>query len=151
MLDYNTKEFVRSYHYNNAKEDRCYIKQEIINGRTYDKYGVGTVTSMVIDLWKVYDPSVKLFKYVYIGGISRQHPNDCRINTELGYELAHENAFVNPVFRMEYTEKIPTKLVILMMENYVAGLPIEFVRTRQEIEILKLSKSINNASNICCK
>lgn len=135
MLDYNTKELVRSYHYNTTKEDRYYKKQEVINGRTYDKYGVATVTSMVVDLWKVYDPSVKLNKYVYVGGISRQHPNDTQIDVERGYELAHENAFINPVFKMEFQNMVSTELIVNLMKMYILGLPIEFIRTRQEIEI----------------
>jgi hypothetical protein len=140
MLDYNTKELIRTYHYNTAKEDRYYVKREVINGRTYDKYGVATVISMVVDLWKVYDPSVKLYKFVYVGGVSRQHPNDSQIDLEVGYELAHENAFVNPVFKMEFNAPIETNLVVTMMENYICGLPIEFIRTREEKNILKANK-----------
>lgn len=142
MLDYNTKELVRSYHKNTAKDDRLYVKQEIINGRTYDKYGVATVVSMIVDCWKVYDPSVKLFKYVYLGGISRQHPNDPQINIELGYEIAHENAMVNPVLKFEFDNMIDTISVLEMMETYINALPIEFIRTKEEIQLLN-NKNIN--------
>jgi hypothetical protein len=137
MLDYNTKELIRTYHYNTAKEDRYYVKQEVINGRLYAKYGIATVASMVVDLWKIYDPSVKQYKYVYMGGLSRQHPNDTKIDIEMGYEVAHENAFTNPVFTFIYNEKLSTIGVLDLMREYVKNLPIEFIRTRQEIKISK--------------
>jgi hypothetical protein len=91
-------------------------------------------------LWKVYDPSVKRSKYVYIGGVSRQHPNDTAVDIEMGYEVAHENAFSNPSFRFEYDEPVETVQVLDMMRLYTYGLPIEFIRTREEIELLNKTK-----------
>ena len=65
MLDFSNKEFVRSFHWSDISCDREMETTEIVLGRTYTKHGKGTATTVVVDCWKVWDPSVKLNKFVY--------------------------------------------------------------------------------------
>lgn len=141
MLDYSNKEFVRSFTYSNLRKDRRISKQEVILGRTTTKYGTACATTMVTDLWKVWDPSVEQFKYVYLTGMARQHPQDITVKYADGIEIAHENAMINPVMTMVYDKPISFEQVEYMMEIYVSGLPVQFVRTRQEIEYDKFLKN----------
>ena len=134
MLDYSSKEFVRSFVYSNLKEDRRIQKREVILGREHIKLGTACATTMVCDCWKVYDSSVERFKYVYLAGVARQHPQDISVKYADGVAIAHENAMVNPVFTMIYDNPVQFEFVEFMMENYISQLPVQFVKTRQEIE-----------------
>ena len=91
---------------------------------------------------KVYDPSVKSSKYVYLGGVARQHPNDHVITAEEGYEMANLNANLNPTIVLTYDTPADTRTLIQMMELYVMGLPKEFIRTKEEIAALETKKYI---------
>lgn len=134
MLDFSNKEFVRSFTYSNLREDRRIQKREVILGREYIKYGTACATTMVCDCWKVYDPSVERFKYVYLAGVARQHPSDISVKYADGVEIAHENAMTNPVFTMIYDRPVEFEFVELMMSNYICQLPVQLVKTRQEVE-----------------
>lgn len=134
MLDYSNKEFVRSFTYSNLRNDRRTSKQEVILGRIYTKYGTACATTMVTDLWKVWDPSVEQFKYVYLSGMARQHPEDINVRYADGIEIAHENAMMNPVMTMVYDKPISFEQVEYMMSIYVSGLPVQLVKTKKEIE-----------------
>lgn len=134
MLDYSIKEFVRSFTYSNLRKDRRTSKEEVILGRTIIKYGTACATTMVTDLWKVWDPSVEQFKYVYLTGMARQHPLDITVKYADGVEIAHENAMTNPVMTMIYDKPISYEMVEHMMELYVYNLPVQFIKTHQEIE-----------------
>lgn len=133
MLDFSIKEFVRSFHYSNLNEDREYSNEEKIFGRTYTKYGKHTATTVVVNLWKVYDPSVKQSKYVYLGGVARQHPNDNVVTLKEGLEIAEEKAFIEPEIMWIYPEQVCIPCMIDMIRNYVWLMPKEFVRTKEEI------------------
>ena len=134
MLDFSNKEFVRSFTYSNLKKDRRIAKEEVILGRKYIKEGTMCATTMVCDCWKVYDPSVERFKYVYLAGVARQHPMDIMVKYSDGVEIAHENAMTNPVLTMIYNDPVSFEFVEYMMEAYVSSLPIQMVKTRKEID-----------------
>ena len=82
MLNYGAKEFVRSYYYSDMKQQRFHVKRDIVNGRLCERFGTHTATTVILNMYKVYDPSVKSSKYVYLGGVARQHPNDHVITAE---------------------------------------------------------------------
>lgn len=134
MLDYSNKEFVRSFTYSNLREDRRTTKREVILGREYTKYGTACATTMVCDCWKVYDTSVKRFKYVYMAGVARQHPSDISVKYADGISIAHENAMVNPVMTMVYDEPVQFEFIEYMMANYVSQLPVQLIKTRKELD-----------------
>lgn len=136
MLDYSTKEFVRSFHWSDMSDDRELVKTEVVLGRTYYKIGKGTATTVVTDCWKVYDPSVKLFKYVYFGGVARQHPDDTEITLKTGLEIAEEKAFTNPDFIFTFNDFVEISLVVDLMKTYASGIPMQMIRTSEEKKYL---------------
>ena len=134
MLDYSNKEFVRSFTYSNLREDRRTEKREVILGREFVKFGTACATTMVCDCWKVYDSSVKRFKYVYLAGVARQHPTDICVKYADGVSLAHENAMTNPVMTLIYDKPVQFEFIEYMMRCYVSMLPVQFIKTKKEIE-----------------
>lgn len=142
MLNYGAKEFVRSYYYSDMKHQRFHVKRDIVNGRLCERFGTHTATTVILNMYKVYDPSVKSSKYVYLGGVARQHPNDHVITAEEGYEMANLNANLNPTIVLTYDTPADTRTLIQMMELYVMGLPKEFIRTKEEIAALEVKKYI---------
>ena len=105
---------------------------EIVMGRTYTKHGKGTATTVVVDCWKVWDPSVKLNKFVYFGGVARQHPNDTKITLKEGLEVAAEKAFTNPDFMFTFQDLVDIDVIVSLMEVYASGVPKEMIRTSEE-------------------
>lgn len=134
MLDFTNKEFVRSFIYSNFKHDRRMIKDEVIFGRVYTKQGIACATTMVCDLWKVYDPSVERFKYVYMAGVARQHPSDICVKYKDGVEIAHEKALTEPVLTLIYDKPVEYEFIEHMMEAYVYQLPKQMIKTKRELE-----------------
>jgi hypothetical protein len=141
MLDFSTKEFVRSFHSSDIKDERYAEKTEVVLGRTITKQGRCTATTVVVDLWKVFDPSVKLYKFVYLGGVARQHPNDTEISLKTGLEAAEEKAFSNPDFKCIFPEILEVADVVALMNFYISCMPIEFIRTKEEKAIMEIEKS----------
>lgn len=140
MLDFNNKELIHSFVISDLRQDRSHSKREIILGRTYTKFGIACATTMVTDCWKVYDPSVEQYKYVYLSGVARQHPEDINIKYSDGVELAHEMAFANPVMKFVYNKPASYENIELMMWQYIAGLPVEFVKTQKEVDFIRNGK-----------
>jgi hypothetical protein len=144
MLNYSSKEFVRAYYYSDMKRERFHIKSDIVNGRLCQRFGTHTATSVILNMYKVYDPSVKSSKYVYLGGVARQHPNDHTLNSEEGYEMANLHAQLNPSIILTFDSPADTRTLLHMMEMYVEGLPKQFVRTKQEIAALEDKKYMDS-------
>lgn len=134
MLDFSNKEFVRSFTYSNLKNDRHVCKDEVILGRKHTKHGIACATTMVCDCWKVYDPSVERFRYVYLAGVARQHPKDILVKYSDGVEIAHEKAMTDPVMKLVFDDPVAFEYIEWMMQQYVNMLPIQLVKTKKEIE-----------------
>lgn len=133
-MDFVQKELVGIYYYTNVDEDRDGVKSVSINGREYLKFGTVVATTAVSLQYKVFNPSVKHSEYITLIGVARQNPGDITLNKELGYEMAMENALINPVMTAKYTRKNDEKAINNLMKAYVAGLSESFIKTRQEIE-----------------
>lgn len=144
MLDFSNKEFVRSFVYSNFKHDRSVCKNVIILGREYCKIGTMCATTMVCDCWKVYDSSVKRFKYVYMAGVARQHPKDINIKYSDGVEIAHKNALDKPVMQLVFDEPIQFEAIECMMGDYISQLPIQMVKTKQELDYEEFLHNCND-------
>jgi hypothetical protein len=139
MLDYTNKEFVRSFTISNFKDDREISKEQVVNGRIYLAIGKKCATTVVIDLWKVFDPSVKSYKYVYLGGVAHQHPNDYAVKYQEGVEIAHERAMVEPSIVFETKEHMDFTRVEAIGRIYIASVPEQLLRTPQEVKLEKLN------------
>ena len=173
MLDWLSKELLETYCFSNIDEDRTRSKEVIINGRSYIKYGVECATTVVALKYKVFDPSINRHKFVILYGIARQNPGDLIITAEEGKEIAMENALINPVMKVEYMNDLfhnsnlidsetysgdysPVEIspeymndpdaftVNLFMRAYVAGLPVKFVNTKQELKSLNKDLKLYN-------
>lgn len=142
MIDWLSKELVGIYYYSNVNEDRNTTKSVRINGRLYDKHGTDCAVTAVGLLYKVYDPSINHNKYAILVGTARQNPYDTVVDIETGIEIATENAMINPVMNVEYNEQVNEDTVYSLLDAYVSGLPIQFVKTHTEI--LSEGKDINN-------
>lgn len=142
MLDFSNKEFVRSFHWSDISCDREMETTEIVLGRTYTKHGKGTATTIVVDCWKVWDPSVKLNKFVYFGGVARQHPNDTKITLKEGLEVAEEKAFTNPDFMFTFQDLVDIDVIVSLMEVYASGVPMEMIRTSEEKNMMELEQAL---------
>lgn len=133
-MDFSKKELVGIYYYTNVDENREGVKSVSINGREYLKFGTVVATTAVALQYKVFNPSVEHSEYITLIGVARQNPGDVILNKELGYEMAMENAMINPVMNVKYSRKNDETSIVKLMETYVAGLPESFIKTRQEIE-----------------
>ena len=133
MLDFLRKKFIKQYVYSNIDSDRQCVKSVRINGRLYDKHGVDCATTFAALVYKVPVCGVKQFKYVILVGIARQNPCDNVLDKKIGVEIALENAWANPVMSVQYSDDVTEEIIYELVSSYSAGLPIQFVKTRQEI------------------
>ena len=151
-MDFVQKELVGIYYYTNIDENRDGVKSVRINGREYLKFGTVVATTAVALQYKVFNPSVKHSEYITLIGVARQNPGDITLDKELGYEMAIENALINPVMNVKYSNEKDENTINNLMKAYVAGLPESFIKTRKEIEangndVSRFNRNIRNDGN----
>jgi len=151
MLDFLRKKFIGQYVYSNIDADRQCVKSVRINGRLYDKHGVDCATTFAALVYKVPVYGVKQFKYVILVGIARQNPCDNVLDKEVGAEIAIENAMTDPVMTVQYSDEVTEETIYELVSSYSVGLPIQFVKTRQEIvnegkDLFNYERKVNNNS-----
>jgi len=134
MINWSMKELMSIYSYSNINDDRKCTKSVRINGRLYDKHGVDCATTAVALVYKVFDPSIKRSKFAVLVGIARQSPGDTVLIPEIGEEIATENAMINPVMMIEYSNKPNDDTIYNLVSSYIIGLPIQFVKTKEELQ-----------------
>ena len=144
------KELVNTFSYTTATQDREAYADVSINGRRYRKYGTLQAVTFVGNLYKVgiqskgylnlkegenvsLKPLKNEEKYVLMLGMSKQHPYDTKVNKELGYELANDNAFNNPCMIIEVHGKFNKRRFVDLIENYLDTMKFEFIKTKGEI------------------
>lgn len=149
-MDFSTKELVGTYSY--VSKNREEVKSVIINGRSYLKFGTVTATTVVALQYKVYNPSVEHSEYITLMGVAHQNPGDITLNTELGYEIATENAMISPVATFKFDSKCSKDTIESIMRSYVKELPIRFIKTKAEIlasgeDVTRYSRNTRNDNN----
>lgn len=128
QFDFSTKELVETLSYTTVTKDRQACTDVTINGRQYTKYGTLQAVTVVGNLYKDFRGNK-----ILIVGVSKQHPNDQKCNKQLAYEVAQAHALFNPdiVFNT-----VPEYLTLFnfskMMEWFVDGMDLEFIRTSEE-------------------
>lgn len=132
-MNFFRKELVDTFFYTDLNQNREDSKEVVINGRTYIKLGTRTATTVVANLYKVWDPSVKFYKYVALVGVTRQHPCDVKVDKEKGIELANEAANINPSMTITFDHKITYHEFKNFALSYISSLEPKFIKTRQEI------------------
>jgi hypothetical protein len=139
-LDFLTKEQHRTFVYSTISNDRLSSKSVCINGRWYEKYGVEQAVCFFGVIYKVMNNVTGCREYILHVGMSKQHPDDSRINKSLAIELSQENALIDPIIEMKVSDKFEYYDFKCMMEIYVNTLNLKFIKTRQEKELEKHSK-----------
>ena len=132
-FDLLTKELVRTYTFNDIYCNRNDELRKVIKGRTIIELGTRIATTFVGNLYKVYDSSVKSFKYLLLVGVARQNQEyDSAITVEEAEEAAALNCFENPILRYyveePFSEDYFTDLCIVMREM----MPVKFIKTPEE-------------------
>ena len=134
MYDFLTKTLVRSFDWNDMKEDRSICEQVCINGRDYIKMGVATSTTVVGNLYLVEDRSVKQNKYVLLVGIARQHPKELNVKRSEGVEIANIKALNSPVMQIEFDHEITWDEFKELADWYVAWQTPKMLKTNEELK-----------------
>ena len=138
--DFLTKKLIRTFDWNDLGYDRSISEEVCINGRKYLKTGVSTSTTVVGNLYLVYDQSVKRDKYVLLVGIARQHPNDLQVTRNEGIEVANLKSLDTPVMQSEFDHEVTWEECVELAELYVEHQTPRFLKTSEEI---KQSRKIN--------
>lgn len=130
-LDWTTKELVKTYETDDMFQSRSYTDYASINGHLYSHTGTVAALFFVGDLYKVYDPSVKSYKYVLLVGRSQQCLKDGTSNeaklllsekSDILNETASLNAKTDPIAVIEISNEnfdsiIPPFLLNLLAIN----------------------------------
>ena len=103
MLDFLRKQVVDTFEFSNVATNRNFEKKVLVNGRTAVMTYAAPIAVMEGVLYKVYDHSVKSFKYVLHVGIGEQdvHENVTEHIEELR-EKAAESMLMSPVITMTF-------------------------------------------------
>ena len=141
-MDFLGKELVGTYYYTDMFMDRSGVKPMKINGREFYRCGTYQAVTMVGNLYEYYDPIVEHHKKFLMVGMAKQHPRDLTINKSTGYEIANENAHINPCIIME-VDDINKDKFMMMCDAYISCMVNrKFVCTAKEI-------SLTNTFNEC--
>ena len=141
--DFLTKNLVRTFDWNDLGQNRSISEELCINGRKYLKTGVTTSTTVVGNLYLVYDQSVKHNKYVLLVGIARQHPDDLQVKRSEGIEIANLKSLDTPVMQIEFDHEVTWDEFKELAEWYVAYQQPRFIQTSEEIDQRRKNNNLN--------
>ena len=141
--DFLTKNLVRTFDWNNLGQNRSISEEVCINGRKYLKTGVITSTTVVGNLYLVYDQSVKHNKYVLLVGIARQHPDDLQVKRSEGIEIANLKSLDTPVMQIEFDHEVTWDEFKELAEWYVVYQQPRFIQTSEEIDQRNKNNNLN--------
>lgn len=129
-FDFETKELVKTFGYTTITQDREAYSEVMIDGRKYTKWGTLQAITIVGNLYEDMNGNK-----ILMCGVAKQHPCDSRVDKQIAYETAMEKAMMNPDIIINTVPEHLTKYNFnRMMEWYIDGLELQFVKTRQEIE-----------------
>lgn len=132
--DFLTKKLIRTFDWTDFGCDRYYEDEVVINGRDYIRSCVATSSTIVGNLYEVYDQSVKLNKYVLVVGEARQHPAELDITREGGIEIANVNSLMNPIMQIELDHEATWEEFESLAEWYVCHQIPKMTLTKEEIK-----------------
>ena len=121
------KELVNVFEYSTASKERYAYTDVNIDGRWYTKYGTLQAVTMVGGLYKTENN-----KNLLVVGISKQHPNDNKVDKKLGYEVAHINMLNNPAIVMEVDKTFKRRDFNHICSNYINSMDLAFIKTNKE-------------------
>ena len=141
--DFLNKNLVRTFNWDALCQNRSISEEVFINGRKYLKTGVATATTIVGNLYLVYDQSVKHNKYVLLVGIARQHPDDLQVKRSEGIEIANLKSLDTPVMQIEFDHEVIWDEFKELAEWYVAYQQPRFIQTSEEIDQRRKNNNLN--------
>lgn len=142
-LDWTTKELVKTYEMNDMFHSRTYTDYVSINGHLYSHTGTVAALFFVGDLYKVYDPSVKSYKYVLVVGRSQQCLKDgtskeakllLSDKEDILVETASLNAKTNPIAVIEISNENFDSIIPPFLQNLMAMNKREFLNEDSNFE-----------------
>ena len=146
--DFLTKNLVRTFDWNDLYQNRSISEEVCINGRKYLKTGVTTSTTIVGNLYLVYDQSVKHNKYVLLVGIARQHPDDLQVKRNEGIEIANLKSLDTPVMQIEFDHEVTWDEFKELAEWYVVYQQPRFIQTSEEIDQRRKNNNLNYSKKL---
>lgn len=141
--DFLNKNLVRTFNWDDLCQNRSISEEVFINGRKYLKTGVTTATTIVGNLYLVYDQSVKHNKYVLLVGIARQHPDDLQVKRSEGIEIANLKSLDTPVMQIEFDHEVTWDEFKELAEWYVVYQQPRFIQTSEEIDQRSKNNNLN--------
>ena len=141
--DFLNKNLVRTFNWDDLCQNRSISEEVFINGRKYLKTGVTTSTTVVGNLYLVYDQSVKRNKYVLLVGIARQHPDDLQVKRSEGIEIANLKSLDTPVMQIEFDHEVTWDEFKELAEWYVVYQQPRFIQTSEEIDQRRKNNNLN--------
>lgn len=145
-LDWTTKELVKTYEVDDMFQSRTYTDYVSINGHLYSHTGTVAALFFVGDLYKVYDPSVKSYKYVLVVGRSQQCLKDgtskeaklqLKEKEDILVETASLNAKTNPIAVIEISNEEFDSIIPIFLQNLLAINKREFLNEDNNLGMLK--------------
>lgn len=138
-FDLITKEFVKSYSFNDIFHNRSDKKNNVINGRTHIILGTNQAIGIVGNLYRMFDPSVESYKYLLLVGVGMQDVNNPSIiNEDDLYELACINAVINPTLVMNLDKELSEDNFLDLSIVLNSIIDKEFLKTKEELNIIDL-------------
>lgn len=135
----STKELVRTYSYNDIFTNRADERTSVIKGRTVIELGTRTAASFVGNLYRVFEPSVKSYKYMLLVGVARQSPKwDMPIDEAQAEEVAALNAFTKPIMTLVVDEPFEDDYFIDLCIVLTEIMPTKFILTDEEKGIIRI-------------
>lgn len=135
----STKELVRTYSYNDIFTNRADERTSVIKGRTVIELGTRTAASFVGNLYRVFEPSVKSYKYMLLVGVARQSPKwDMPIDEAHAEEVAALNAFTKPIMTLVVDEPFDDDYFIDLCIVLTEIMPTKFILTDEEKGITRI-------------
>ena len=134
-LDFLRKDLIETFYFTNINDDRQCVNREIVNGREVDVRGQVCATTLIGLLYRVYDPSIKSYKYILHVGVANQGNADAVVDENEEYEEAYLNALLQPQIQYVIGEDYASfnweafSLVIMSTQ------PKRFVLTDNEVQI----------------
>lgn len=129
-FNFLSKELIESFVYTTMTKNRLSYSNVIIDGRKYIKLGTLQAITIVGNLYEDIDGNK-----ILMCGMSKQHPNDQKVDKEKAYEIAQYHAMFCPDVVIYNVPKYLTKFNFdKMMEWYVDGIDQEFIKTAAEKE-----------------
>lgn len=139
-IDFLTKELVNTFTYTTINRDREVCTDVMIDGRMYTKYGKLQAVTIVGNLYQDEEGNRLL-----TCGVARQHPCDSKIDKHIAYEIAQERAVAEPDIVITTVPNHITRYNFQrMMEWYIDGMDLQFIKTAEEIEKSGLDKNLYN-------